>query len=329
MLLAGGGIALAVPARAKPRWDAIVSHRRKGAVATLGAALALAAKAEGRPFAIQIDEGVFEEKVTIHVPNVTIEGRGPRSVLSYGAASGHKRPDGGNWGTSGSGSLTIEAPGVTLRNLTVRNSFDYIGNRTAAVPVSAQAVALAIGRGADRTLVDRCAIEGFQDTLLVQSRSSFRDCRISGNVDFIFGGGVALFRRCEIVTRHVPGAVGGGYVAAPSTPQAQPFGFVFSQCRVVREAGVPDASVYLGRPWQAGGNKTLIGATAYLDCWLDRHIARDGWTSMGGFQPWNARLFEYDSRGPGAGPASKARRLLDAQQARQYAADAVLGGWTP
>jgi pectinesterase len=336
-LLAGAGAALgcaAMPAVAKQRWDAVVSRRRAGAVATLAEALALAERAGGKPFAIRLDEGVYEEKLTIRTPNLTIAGVGPRSIVSFGAAAGHKRPDGNGWGTSGSATLTIEAPGVTLRNLTVRNSFDYIRERETSG--GAQAVALAIGRNADRTLIDRCHVEGFQDTLLVQARSSFRGSRISGNVDFIFGGGAALFRNCDIVTRYVPGRPDGGFIAAPSTPEAQPFGFVFSRCRIARQRGIADAGTFLGRPWRAGGNMALLGAAAFLDCWLDSHISPAGWTSMGfrdpggnarQLQPWEARLFEHGSLGPGAGPAAQARRLLTAAQARAYTPQAVLSGW--
>jgi pectinesterase len=45
-------------------------------------------------------------------------------------------------------------------------------------------------------------------------------------------------------------------------------------------------------------------------------------------EPEDARLFEYASRGPGAGRASKRRRQLTTAQARTYTIPAVLDGWT-
>lgn len=325
-VIAGTVVSAASPVLARPRRDVLVSARRKGAVATVAEALAIAERAGGRPFTILLDTGVHVAKPAIRMPNLTIAGFGPGSILSFGAAAGHKRPDGRGWGTSGSATLTIDAPGVTLRNLTVRNSFDYIDDRRTGASGGAQAVALAIGRNADRTLVERCVIEGFQDTLLLQARAAFRDCRISGTVDFIFGGGVAWLERCEIVTRHVPGSP-GGYLVAPSTPGTQLFGLVFDDCRILRESGVPDAATFLGRPWRAGGNMALVGSAHFLDCWLDAHIAPAGWSAMGGMQPWEARLFEHGSRGPGAGPASRSRRLLDPAAARAVTRRAVLGDW--
>lgn len=300
-----------------------------GRLRTLGEALAVAAPGT----TIRLAPGVFEEKLTVRVPGLTIVGSGPGSVIRFGDAAGTLTPAGTPIGTGGSASLTIAAPGVTLRNVTVRNGFDYIGARR---DQGAQAVALLIAREADRCSIADCAIEGYQDTLYVQARSRFSRCRIAGTVDFVFGGGAAWFEACRIVTRRVPESASAGYLAAPSTPADQRFGLVFDRCRVEREAGVPDRSAWLGRPWRAGGDMRLLGQAAFLHCWMDAHIRREGWTSMGYraadgsrvmLAPEQARLFEYASRGPGAAPAGTTRRLLDRAAARAFTERAVLGGW--
>jgi pectinesterase len=327
-----GALALPVAARAAEQWDAIVDPAR----GTLAEALVRAEAANGAPFRILLREGVFTEKLTVRTPNVSIIGSGPRTILRYGAYAALKQPDGSNTGTGRTATLTIAAPSVTLSDLTIRNSFDYIGTKRDGAGNGAQAVALMIGRDADRTIVERCRLEGYQDTLYVQARARIAQCRIVGGVDFIFGGAAAWFDRCEIVTRFVPGAESSGYVSAPSTPAAQPFGLVFSQCRLGREAGVPNASAWLGRPWRAGGDMALTGQSVFLRCWMDAHIKREGWTWMGykgpdGEQrrltPQEARLFEFGSTGPGAGRAGPTRRLLDAHAAAAFTERAVLGGW--
>lgn len=341
--LGAAGLALAAaPAlRAAPRVaaaDVVVSARGgPGTVATLGAALDLAERAGGRPFRILVEPGTWREKLHVRAPNVTIEGQGPGAVIVFGAAAGLSSPDGTRWGTGRSATLTVEAAGVTLRNLTIRNDFDYVAARRDPAGNGAQAVALMLGREADRARVERCRIESWQDSLYVQARALFSRCRIAGVVDFIFGGGAAFFDRCEIVTRRVPDAAEQGYIAAPSTPLAQKFGLVFSGCRLLREAGVPDGSAWLGRPWRAGGNMELTGQAAYLRCWMDAHIRREGWTSMGYagpggvrqmLAPHEARLVEYGSIGPGAGPAGPERHLLGAEEASGFTLRNVLGGWT-
>lgn len=327
-----GALALPLAARAEAQWDAVVDP----ATGTLAEALAAAAAAGGKPFRILVRPGVLVEKLTIATPNVTIVGSGPETVLSFGTSAGMPHPDGGTWGTGRTATLTIAAPGVTLRNLTVRNSFDYIGARRDTAGNGAQAVALMIGRDADRTAVEDCTLEGYQDTFYLQSRARISRCRIAGGVDFIFGGAAAWFERCEIVTRAVQGAPSHGYLTAPSTPAAQRFGLVFSRCRLVREAGVPDRSTWLGRPWRAGGDMALTGQSVFLDCWMDAHIRREGWTWMGykgsggapqRLTPQQARLFEFASSGPGAAPPSPTRRWLTPTEAKAFTRTNVLGGW--
>lgn len=323
-----GALSLPLAVRASAHWDAVVDPAR----GTLEGALRQVAGL-GRPCAILLLPGVFTEKVTVRVPDVTIAGS-PGAVLQYGTANGTARPGGGTWGTGGSATLTVAAPGVTLRTLTIRNSFDYVGARRDGAGNGAQAVALAVGREADRTRVDGCTLLGYQDTFYLQTRTEVTGSRIVGGVDFIFGGAAAWFEDCDIVTRHVPGAEGSGFVAAPSTPAAQEFGLVFSRCRLKRERGVPDGSAWLGRPWRAGGNMALLGQAAFLDCWMGAHIRRAGWTWMGykgpdGEQrrltPAEARLYEFGSSGPGAGPAGADRKLLTAREAARFTRARVLG----
>jgi pectinesterase len=279
-----------------------------------------AAKAAGRPFHVMVDPGHYEEKLHIVTPGLTLVGAGPGVTLSFGAAAGLNDPQGKPWGTSGSATLTVEAPDVTLANLTIANSFDFARSVPSGPFGGRQAVALSLAAGADRTIVRQCAILGYQDSFyLREGRALIDSCRIAGGTDFIFGGAAALLRRCEIVSRHITGAPIQGYVAAPSTPAEQEAGLVFEHCRLLREAGVPDASVFLGRPWRAGGNMALTGMAAFLQCWMDAHIRPEGWTGMhyrapggpeGWLMPQQARLYEQGSRGPGAGRPSDLRRPL-------------------
>ncbi|WP_443585349.1 pectinesterase family protein [Sphingomonas sp. CLY1604] len=290
------------------------------------------------PVTITIAPGLYREKLHVAVPGVTLVATGPGVVIAHGAAAGHIAPDGKPWGTGRSATLTIDAPGVTLRGLTIRNDFDYIADTVSHASGGAQAVALSIARTADRVLVERCALEGYQDTLYVGARALFRRCRIAGGVDFIFGGAAALFQNCDIVTRHVPGAAESGFAAAPSTLAADRFGLVFDRCHVTREAGVPDGSTWLGRPWRAGGNMAILGAAAFLRCRLDAHIKAAGWTGMGftdpagvrrTLTPEEARLFEWRSTGPGAAAPAATRKQLTDAEAAAFTPDAILQGWVP
>ncbi|HEY0624130.1 pectinesterase family protein [Sphingomonas sp.] len=340
-LIAGTAALAAVSqAKAASRADLVVGRSgRTGTFSTLAAAFDHA-RSLGRPVHIRVEPGVYAEKLKLDIPDLHLSGTGPASILSFGAASGLADPQGRKWGTGGSATLTVTAPGVTLSNLTIRNSFDYPGNARIGAVDGAQAVALSVARGADRAVVRNCAIEGYQDTLYVQEscRALFTGCTISGNVDFIFGGATAIFERCEIRSRFVPGAEIQGFVAAPSTPVELPAGLIFRDSRLTREPGLPDDSVWLGRPWRAGGNMRLTGAALFDACWMDSHIRRDGWTWMGytdpegirrQLTPAEARLFEHASTGPGAGTASFTRKMLDSIHLRWFSREQAFGDWHP
>jgi pectinesterase len=178
-------------------------------------------------------------------------------------------------------------------------------------------------------VLERVDVLGHQDTLLIdRGRARFSECLVSGTVDFIFGAGSGWFDRCEIRSRaRAAGQPDMGCIAAPSTPAEQPTGLLFDACRLTREAGVRDHSVSLGRPWRPTrtfpdgryGDPDALGMAAFLDCWMDAHIAPEGWTSMaytatgGGekipLQPEAARFFEHANIGPGAQGTRRATML--------------------
>ena len=60
-----------------------------------------------------------------------------------------------------------------------------------------------------------------------------------------------------------------GYVTAASTPQEEPYGYVFHECKL--ESDCPPNSIYLGRPWREWAK------TVFLHCELGEHIHPTGW----------------------------------------------------
>jgi pectinesterase len=353
--LAGPGAAAEIAPTGEPPLDARVSRlRREGngvpRFATVGAALQAAPSDGARPFRIGIDIGVWREKLVIDKPNIHLLGADrQRCVLSFDAAAGMPDANGKPWGTWGCASIIVRASDFRAENLSMQNSFDYVGSLGSPQfePIGSnglQAVALMLDAGADRSMLRDVDLIGHQDTLFVDAgRSLFRDCRISGSVDFVFGAGQALFQHCELVSRFRPDKPRQGYVAVPSTLATQPHGLLFERCRLLRESGVPDASVVLGRPWRPTrgfadgryGDPAVLGSAVFMHCWMDAHIAAEGWEPMAYsaadgtrvlLQPNEARLFEFGSEGPGA-QRSPTRRWLDAESARQHRGSGLLGEW--
>ena len=345
--------------RADAPFDAIVSldaqDRASGIPthASLGAALAAAPAAATRPWRIRITRGRWHEKIVVDKPFIHLVGdERTQSIVSFDAAAGHKRADGKLWGTAGCSSIIVRASDFAASRLTIENTFDYVGEISRSTPTlppigsnGAQAVALMLDRGADRSRFDDVDIRGHQDTLFVDAgRSRFRHCTITGSVDFIFGAGRCLIDDCEVVSRYRPGKDRQGFVIAPSTSQAQEFGIVLRACRLAREHDVPASSVALGRPWRHArtfadgqyGDPDIFSQGAFIDCWMDEHIDALGWEAMRypnregtrvPYEPADARLFEYHSRGPGA-RASATRRVLTDVQAARYVDANILAGWS-
>lgn len=317
---------------------------------TIAAAIA-AAPADGkRPWCIRVTRGYWREKLVVDRPNVHLVGDGRHAcTIGYDAAAGQRRPDGEPWGTWGCASVIVRAPGFHGSDMTIENAFYYLRHLRAPTleqigPNGAQAVALMLDAGSDRARLDRVDVVGHQDTLFVDAgRSRFVDCRVSGSVDFVFGGGTCLLERCEIVSRFRPGKERQGYVAVPSTPAAQAHGLVFRQCRLLCEPQVPRASVALGRPWRPTrtfpdgryGDPAVRGSAVFVDCWMDAHIDPAGWDAMAYtardgsrvmFAPGEARLAEIGSRGPGAARGGR-RVWLGDEEVAGFSTRVVLSGW--
>lgn len=149
--------------------------------------------------------------------------------------------------------------------------------------------------------VGRAAENGFrgprENTPRLDTKQYYRDCEISGNIDFIFGGANAVFDHCRIVPVAHRGVT--SYIAAASTPQGKP-GYLFANCTV--QGNSPAGSVYLGRPWRQ------YARVYWLDCDLSDEIIPLGWDNWS--DPANEETVhfgEYGSIGPGAPKVSPAR----------------------
>ncbi|SIT87390.1 pectinesterase [Yoonia rosea] len=169
--------------------------------------------------------------------------------------------------------LRVENDGFQLLNLTVQNTYNCDRSQGGDLAVNAlgqfrngqhQAVALLVA-GADRVQVQNVVLSSFQDTLYLQSptkgetvRSSFVDCDIEGDVDFIFGQSTAWFERCTI--RTLTSRAAKSWATAPSTDLRTPYGFVFNACNFTHDGKAQQGQCYLGRQWFEGVRATPFGA---------------------------------------------------------------------
>jgi len=338
-LIAGLPLAAAMllpaPASARaPDTFFVRAHCSKASAAchtSIAAALAAAEQDRtGRWITIRIAPGDYREKPVVTRDRIRLIGSGAgKTHLHFDAvAQTAKAYHRAGWGTPGSATLTIDAKDVVVTGLSVENRYDYLANDALADGDPAkignpQAVALLLDIHSDRVLLEHVDLLGYQDTLFANGgRALIRASLIAGNVDFIFGNGQLLIEDSEIQSRRRSAPYQAGefqsFIAAPSTQASQEHGIVFYRSRLTREDGVPDGAVALARPWHptttfADGryaDPRAVGQVTFIDCFMDRHIHPDHWTSMHGtsrvgtmtdiFRPQDSRFTETGSHGPGA-----------------------------
>ena len=177
---------------------------KDGEYASIAEALA-AAPNKGEPWRIMIEDGRWQERLVIDKPVTLIGQSQEKTIIEANTPAGASDGNGGKLGTSRTSTVDVQASGVTMENLTIRNSFDYPANKR--LPdgdprklKDSQAVALMISDNADEARFRHVTLEGYQDTFYSKtgSRSYFTDCTVTGHVDFILGSGTAVFDRCNI-----------------------------------------------------------------------------------------------------------------------------------
>jgi pectinesterase len=264
------------------------------------------------PVFIHIKPGTYKEPIYVQREKrfFHLVGEDPKTtVLTFDLYANIPGKDGKPIGTFRTPSTTIDADDFTAENLTFENSAGPVGQ------------ALAIRVDGDRAVFRNCRFLGHQDTIFLnRGRQYFDHCYIEGTTDFIFGGATAYFDDCDV---H---CLASSYITAAATPDFQPFGFVFRNCRITAEPGI---KMYLGRPWRG------YAAVTFLDCELPPAIRSAGWHN------WDhpereatARYAEFGSTGPGANPSARVKwaRQLTAAEAEAITPAKVLGGsdgWQP
>jgi pectinesterase len=260
---------------------------------------------------IFVKNGIYEEKFVIPSWNTDISLIGEsveNTIISWNDHSGK-----GNINTFTSYTMKVEGNDFYAENLTIRNT----AGRNAG-----QAVALHVE--GDRCIFVNCRIIGDQDTLYAgvdNSRQYYKNCYIEGTTDFIFGPATVLFENCTIVCKK------NSYITAASTTQAQDFGFVFKDCKII----VTDQAerVYLGRPWRP------YAQTVFINTEMDAKIRPEGWHNWSKPEAEKTAFYaEYGSTGPGASREKRVSwsKQLSSQEAKKYTVKNILSGddnWKP
>ncbi|MFJ9704551.1 pectinesterase family protein [Streptomyces sp. NPDC101234] len=315
----GGAAATPTPTPAAAAGRTItVAADGSGDVTTVQAAVDKVPANNTTPVTIAVKKGTYRGVFTVPAdkPYVTLKGLGAAPadvVLVQNHGAGTKKADGTTYGTFGSATAFVGGHDFSASNLTISNDYDTGTNSTG------QAVALSLS--ADRAVLTDVRILGHQDTLLVNdsARAYFLKSYVAGTVDFVFGGGIAVFDRSEI---HQLGS--GGYLTAASTPAARTYGYLFYKSDITGAGAAGTSS--LGRPWRQ--NAQVLYRESTIGSFVN---TRQPWTDMSGATWKNARFSEYRNTGAGATVNANRPQLGDSRAA-DYTPEKYLAGsdgWNP
>lgn len=275
---------------------------------------------------IYIRKGIYREKVVVPSwkTNITLIGEdASNTIITHADYSGKDYPAGKDlfglekFSTYTSYTLLVQGNGFTAQDLTIENTSGRVG----------QAVALHIE--GDKAIVKNCRILGNQDTLYAAtptSRQYYLNCYITGTTDFIFGEATAVFKNCRVKS------LSDSYITAAATTEAQQYGFVFIDCKLIADSAV--SKVFLGRPWRP------YAKTVFINTDMGKHILPAGWHPWPGDEMFpdkdkTAYYAEYKSFGAGGGIDERVRwsKQLTEKQVKNYSVEAIFinaqGSWKP
>ncbi|KAL5700407.1 pectinesterase [Ranunculus cassubicifolius] len=249
------------------RPNAVVAKDGSGQFNSIQAAVNAYPKNHQGRYIIYVKAGIYNEIVEIpnKAVNVFIYGDGPRKTI-----------------------VTV-GDGFIAKSMAFRNT---------AGPMGEQAVALRVN--SEGAVIYNCRIDGYQDTLYYHAKRQFyRNCVISGTVDFIFGHGTAVIQNSQIILRLGKLSSQNTITADGRQDARVNSGVVLQNCRILPEKRLvprlPGFASYFGRPWKA------YARTMVMESEIPAAIRPEGWL------PFNGNSFdktceyrEYANRGPGA-----------------------------
>ncbi|XP_027346615.1 pectinesterase-like [Abrus precatorius] len=242
-----------------------------------------------RPFVIYIKEGIYPEyvEVTEQMTHVFFVGDGGKRTR----ITGHKNfIDGIN--TYKTATVAIQGNYFVAINMGFENS---------AGPEKHQAVALRVQ--GDKSIFYNCSMDGYQDTLYVHTmRQFYRDCTISGTIDFVFGNALAVFQNCTFVVRKPMKNQQCIVTAQGRKERQQPSAIVIQGGSIVSDPEFYpvrfENKAYLARPWKN------YSRTVVMDTYIDDLIHPDGylpWQGPEGPTGMDTCFYvEYHNTGPGS-----------------------------
>ena len=284
---------------------------------------------------VLIAPGTYRERVVIPQSHVTLKSANSdprRTVIVFDLSRATVT------GPPGSATVRVRGDNFTAENLTIENDFARTHK-----PDTPAFGTRALSLGGDRNVLRNMHLLGSQDTLYLSAKecgeangSSCEPGRtyvthsyISGNIDYIYGDGLAYFDDCELHSTDHPERIPGGVITGQGKHYAtQESGFVFRNARLTADSNA--GRIFLGRPFRDLANVVFLNPQfgPLFGPQLSQQPWREG-REAGSHRPDSTFFRLYNPTGPGAPTQSK---QLTPQEASHYTPREVLGGkdnWDP
>ncbi|MBA0555620.1 hypothetical protein Golob_025786 [Gossypium lobatum] len=268
------------------------------------------------PFVIHIKAGVYNEQVLVAktMNNVVFVGDGPTKTVITGRLN---FVDGTV--TFKTATLAVVGERFIAKNIKIENT---------AGAIKHQAVALRVQ--SDRSIFYNCQIDGYQDTLYAHShRQFYRDCTVSGTIDFVFGDAATVLQNCKLIVNKPLDNQQCIITAQGRTERREVSGIVLQNCTI---SGAQDylpvkatSKTHLGRPWKQY-SRTII-----MQSQLDDIVTPEGWMPWQGTFALDTLWYaEFKNRGPGAVQTNRVKwkgiQQINDAQAQEFTAGVFLRG---
>lgn len=275
---------------ANPKPDATVAQDGSGDYDTIKAAVAAVPKKSPKRFVIYVKKGTYKENVILDKSkwNVMMYGDGKTVTVVSGSLN---FVDGTP--TFATATVAVAGRGFIAKDMTFINM---------AGPEKHQAVAFR--SGSDRSIFYQCSFNAYQDTLYAHSnRQFYRDCNITGTIDFIFGNAAVVFQNCNIMPRQPLPNQFNTITAQGKKDPNQNTGISIQKCTLSRLDDKLTAATYLGRPWKEFSTTVIMQST------IGPFLNALGWKEwVSGVDPPTSIFYaEYQNVGLGSNTSGRVR----------------------
>ncbi|KAF5733467.1 pectinesterase 3-like [Tripterygium wilfordii] len=263
--------------------EVTVAKDGSGDFTTIAAAVDKVPNKSKTRFVIYVKEGVYEENVVLDKSkwNVMMYGDGKDKTI----VSGSKNFIDGT-PTFHTATFAVAGKGFIAKDMKFINTAG-----------AAKHQAVAFRSGSDMSVYYNCAFDAYQDTLYAHSnRQFYRDCDITGTIDFIFGNAAVVFQNCNIQPRQPLPNQFNTITAQGKKDPNQNTGISIQKCTLSPLDKNLTAQTYLGRPWKE------YSTTVIMQSNIEAFLNPLGWKEWVSnvVPPRTIFYAEYQNSGPGS-----------------------------